>query len=183
MSLLSIVEHKSPKYGPRTWHNAKTADLTAAIAVDYETFGEKLTKKAAGERFIELPYLDDSLISARRLFSACRFWNVAILNIAGNGIATYAKHGIYADMVNQKVFDILRMVHRHWPIAKILSGGQTGADIAAGIAAYRLGIDVEMMFPKGFRQRFEDGTDHLRTEKEIRDWVLYSAQKLQEPES
>ena len=39
MSKLTIQEYKSTSYAPRTYHNAHSADLTVAIACDFNTAG------------------------------------------------------------------------------------------------------------------------------------------------
>ena len=47
---------------------------------------------------------------------------------------------------------------------RVLTGGQTGVDTIAAVAALRAGLPVHMLFPRGFRQ--EDGplTDERRRE-------------------
>jgi len=35
MEMLTINEHKSASYVPRTYHNASLADLTLAVAIDF----------------------------------------------------------------------------------------------------------------------------------------------------
>ena len=47
---------------------------------------------------------------------------------------------------------------------RVLTGGQTGVDTIAAVAALRVGLPVHMLFPRGFRQ--EDGplTDERRRE-------------------
>jgi hypothetical protein len=69
-------------------------------------------------------------------------------------------------------------VHEHWPIGEIISGGQTGVDLAGGVAGYVLGIPTTMLLPKGFKQRFEDGIDIVQTEQDVRNQVEYWADKL-----
>jgi hypothetical protein len=166
-NMITLNEHTSASYVPRTFHNAVTSDLTIAVAINYYTGGEKLTHKAAGEKFLALPFREPMIENARRLFIACRDRNVKVLNVAGNGISTYIKHGITREQVNQYIYDLLKLVVQHWPLEKVISGGQTGADIAGGIAAHKLGIDTELTFPKGFRQRDEDGIDRDHTREEI----------------
>lgn len=176
--MIKLVEHKSSSYGPRTFHNAKSAQLTAAIAINFNTAGEKLTHKAAGECYITLPFLDPCLDNARRLYVACKRFRVETLNIAGNGIATFADANVWRETVHQYVFNILRQVHAHYPIQKIVSGGQTGVDIAGAMAACKLGIDAEITFPLGFRQRDENRVDHYYSEEEIMKQIVEGASKL-----
>lgn len=176
--MLTILEHKNTSYAPRTFHNAVTSDLTIAVAVNYYTGGEKLTHKAAGDKFLALPFHEPMIDNARKLFIECRNRNVKVLNVAGNGIASYAKEGITREQVNQYIYDILALVTRSWPLEKIISGGQTGADIAGIIAAYRLGIPSEVTFPNGFRQRDEDGIDRNHTREEIEAQIIAGSHAL-----
>ena len=50
--LLRIEQHDSGRYAPRTWENAKSADITVAFASDFTTRGEQLTLRAAGEAYV-----------------------------------------------------------------------------------------------------------------------------------
>jgi hypothetical protein len=177
--MLSIVEHASASYGPRTYHNAHVADLTAAFAVDYTTAGERLTHKAAGaNRYVALSLHDLWINNARTLYSVLQSTREPVLNIAGNGIYTLDKNQFYQQTCNEYVYQVIRKVHEHHPIAKIVSGGQTGVDLAGGVVGYKLGIDVVMTLPKGFRQRHEDGVDVNHTEEDIRQQVIYWANGL-----
>ena len=49
-----VRETVSPKYHDRTVMNAREADLTVAFAVDFSTAGEKLTREAAGDRYLAI---------------------------------------------------------------------------------------------------------------------------------
>jgi hypothetical protein len=170
MTLL-IREHTSSSYAPRTWANATEADLTIAIAVDYTTAGEKLTKKAATKRgeehFLELPIEERWVDSARRLYFRMRDTAALTVNVAGNGIYTGSKHGYEQDRLNRRVYNILQIVHAYYPIKKIISGGQTGTDLAGGYAGWKLGIPTVMTLPKGFLMRHEDGKDREHTMEEV----------------
>lgn len=176
--MLTIVEHKSASYGPRTFHNAKSADWTVAFAVDFETGGEKLTHRAAGKKYLALPLRRSPIVNARELYKAIYLNKVKTLNVAGNGIYTCAKFGTYQATVNQLVYETLRKVHEHLPIQKIVSGGQTGVDLAGGVAGYKLGIDVEMTLPAGFRQRNERKVEIYQTEADVRRQVIEGAEQL-----
>ncbi|WP_425953151.1 hypothetical protein [Ralstonia pseudosolanacearum] len=171
--MLTIAQHPSAKYAPRTFHNAKSADLTVAFAVDFNTRGEQLTKEAAGggDRYLALSLPGDALKDARVLFAALRRVNAKVLNVAGNGIYTLRPRGVSQEECNRHVYEILKKVHAHWPIERIVSGGQTGIDLAGGVAGFALGIDVVMTLPSGYLQRHEDGVDMKFSEDEIRNQV------------
>jgi len=183
MPAIEIVAHSSPKYAPRTFVNAKSADLTIALAVDYTTAGEKLTKKAAGDAFLALP-LDMSPLEAARLlwrrlntagFSADR---PAVVNVAGNGIYTLARHGWTQDRANRHLFEIFAYLVPHIPLTRVVSGGQTGIDLAGAVAAHALGVDTKMTLPAGFLQRAEDGVDAPQSPDMLRIDVQHQARAL-----
>ena len=69
---MKIVEHESAQYKPRTVHNAHTADLTVAFAEDFNSAGEKLTKREAGDRYVAIHLSTDPLVAARMLYAACK---------------------------------------------------------------------------------------------------------------
>lgn len=168
--LVKLVEHKSSSYAPRTYVNAAAGDITLVVAIDHTTAGEKCTRKAVGDDnklFAVTPRKQDKLSTSRLLFAKLRKMDAHTINVAGNGIYTFSKHGATQEAVNQYVYDILKPVADHWNIEKIVSGGQTGTDMAGAVAAVALGIPVVMTFPKGFKQRFQDGVDITQLEDMI----------------
>lgn len=170
--MITLVEHKSSSYAPRTYHNAAQG-VTLAYAVDHKTAGEKLTQKAAGENIvmIDAKHTWDKLYPARALYKKLRDTNTHVVNVAGNGIYTFDKHGFDQKRVNDEIYFILSKVHEHWPIEKVVSGGQSGADIAGLIAAERLGIDSVGTWPNGFKMRFSNGKDVNHTQEEIMEII------------
>jgi len=175
--MLKILEHSSSAYSPRTYHNAKTADLTIALAEDYSTAGEKLTHKAAGEdKYLALPLYGDTkdpIQAARVLYKVLRDRNLKepVLNVAGNGIYTLDKKGWTQDAANLHLLLLLSKVHQHWPLKQVVSGGQTGIDLAGIVAAYALGIDAVATLPNGFIQRGPDKRDVTHSSDQIRKQV------------
>lgn len=176
--MMTIVEHKSHSYAPRTFHNAHVADLTVAIAINHYTGGELLTQRAARSKFLALNFTDDTIGNARLLYAQMKQREVKVLNVAGNGIHTFSKNGVWKATVHQYVHNVLQQVHEHYPIGKIVSGGQTGVDIAAAMSAYKLGIDMEITFPKGYRQRNEEGEEVYSTLDEIIEQIKSGAESL-----
>lgn len=174
MAELIINEHKSSSYSPRTYHNASISDVTVAIAVDHNTAGEKCTQKAAGDKIIKLEWSLAYLSMARQLWKYMNNLDVKepTINIAGNGIYTFYKHNVTQEMVNRVVFDMLSKVHEHWPIGKIVCGGQTGTDLAGAVAAYKIGIPCVVTMPKGFKMRFQNGKDYDNTEEFVRKLIV-----------
>jgi predicted DNA-binding WGR domain protein len=84
-----------------------------------------------------------------------------------NGLSTLALHGWSQGRINAFVYMVVAKVAEHWSITKIVSGGQTGADIAGLVAAVALQIPAIGTLPHGFRQRDEQGNDHRHTEATI----------------
>lgn len=180
MSELKILEHTSSSYGPRTYANAVKGDVTIAIAVDYTTAGEKLTHKAAGEKYLKLDPQYNEIDNARKLYARLKSLSnrMPIINVAGNGIYTLHKHKETQERINAYVFILLAKVHEHWPIGEIVSGGQTGVDLAGGVVGFTLDIPTTLLLPKGFKQRFEDGKDVDRTEDDVRQQVIKGSEEL-----
>lgn len=173
MAELILSEHCSENYAPRTRRNASLGHVTAAFALDYATVGEKLTKSAAGPKYFAVTA--DMVNPSRRLaefIQIRREGKPVTLNIAGNSLNTFARRGWTQDIVNQVIYDILKQTHSYYPIDRIISGGQTGADIAGIIAAIKLGVPAEAMFPRGFKQRAQSGTDHFHTKARIERTIM-----------
>lgn len=173
---MKIQEHGTARYSPRTYYNAKSSDLTVAFTVDFTTAGEILTKSAAGNKFIAIDLFSDITEAANSLVVQMRRFNVGQLNIAGNGIytvidRTWSTKIHSQDSVNQWVYDVLKLAHSTYPIGFVRSGGQTGVDLAGGIAAEALGIDCEMNLPRRFRQCDVLHRDVYNTEAQIRAQV------------
>lgn len=167
MSSFSVKEHKSSSYAPRTYHNATTADLTVAFAIDFSTAGERLTKKAANGNYVAIDLSLEPIEAARLLYKVCKKHDVKVLNVAGNGIYTLYKKDWNQQSINHYLYEVISLVNQHWPLKGIISGGQSGVDLAGGVVAKYSGIPCEMTYPKGFVMRFEDGRDVQMSEKEI----------------
>lgn len=177
MMTIQILEHSSSGYGPRTYANAAKANLTLALSVDDTTTGERCTHKAAGKKLLKLDLAEDWIVNARLLWHrlvAAGVTNKLTLNVAGNGIVTLNKHGWSQSQINEYVYWMLEKVHTYFHIDKIVSGGQTGVDIAGGWVGVKLGIDVELLLPKGYIQRHEDGIDVKHTKEQIMKQVTTS---------
>lgn len=171
---LSLFEDSSPEYKPRTQQNAR-ADVTAAFAIDFESAGERLTHKAAGPRYIDIPFGEDVSESASRLTAFWKSREALTLNVAGNGIYTWAQHGISQLAVNQWIYDVLKLVAQQVRFTSIRSGGQTGSDLAGLVAGLALRVPAIGLYPKGFRMRGankqEIYSDAVTIEKRLAEYV------------
>lgn len=179
MNNLTLVEHKSSSYSPRTYHNASYG-VTLAVATDFTTAGERLTHKASGGKIVQIDYFNtlDKRYPARALYSMLKKHDCHTVNVAGNGIYTLQKKGVTQRKANQYVYDILKLVNQHWPITKIVSGGQTGMDIAGLVAGAALGIETIGTWPAGYLMRWEDGKDVQMKVEDIRDLILDGVSNL-----
>jgi hypothetical protein len=184
--MVIVQEHSSPTYPPRTYFNAKSGDITLALAVDLTTAGEKLTHKAAGdEKYLgfQLTAETQAIDIARKLYREMKKKNAKTLNIAGNGIYTLVKHGCDQAHINGFLCDVIEKVHQHWPIEKIFTGGQTGVDLAGAVVAKHLGIEALITLPKGYIQRFEDNKDVTQTKEQVEQQIEHWVQLLQKADS
>ena len=156
--MIKFIEHKSPKYPPRTYENA-SADATIAFAFDFNTPGEKLTKDAVisqGKIYIPVNPLC-ILDSEKRRDNAMLFENnVSTINIAGNGAYTAIKHGYTQGMCDERAFLYLESVLPP-SVTLIRSGGQSGFDEAGLKAAVELGIPALCVCPQGWKFMNEKG--------------------------
>jgi len=179
---LTINEMTTGSYMARTQYNAEHSDVTAACAIDYATAGEKYTLKVAGDRYIKLPLHIASIDSARSLYRFIVNKNAETLNLAGNGMHTLGARNITQRKINLWVYDVLSLVHSHYPLKKLISGGQTGVDIAAAVVGPLINLPTEINLPQGYKQRLESGLDVLQTldelEKSIADMQLELQQDL-----
>lgn len=181
---VTIVELEAPNYPTRTKHNIAVSDVTVAFATDFTTDGEKLTRGEAERagKYVSAPL--NYLVKPERAWET---WYAAlvkaviakkpqVINVAGNAIgrlnvgipeesrkAADDKTIPVQDWVNGVVYRALKEIHAQNPISKVVSGGQTGVDIAGAIAAKALGIPVEVTMPRDFRQVTAKGATTTQT--------------------
>lgn len=178
---ISVVEGKDANYPQRTARNAGTTDVTVAFAADYTTAGERLTQRVAGDKIIQWDGTGkEKLFSfAERIASKLKESGGRSLNIAGNGMQTWAKYGKTQEEVNAAMFKVLGKVKELYPdLERVVTGGQTGSDIAGAIAARALGIPVEVNMPKGFKQRNAKGFTTYSTASQIQTDIETAANIL-----
>lgn len=169
-------------YPQRTLENATAddVDLTFGFAVNFSTYGERCTMKAAGDTFVrvDVPLLGKGGIDLSSSAVAKAVESVYAqlpdevkrgvvekpydfgLNVAGNGLATMAKSGVTQEQCDRFVTYVLNgLFDKGVGIRNIRSGGQTGFD-EAGIAAGLVhGIPVHVHAPAKWVFRGVDGKD------------------------
>lgn len=150
-------------YPSRTRENANWSDITIALAQDFNTAGEKLTKSAAGNKYVSsilAAESNDASEIAENLYNQIKTKgktdNLKI-NIAGNGIYSMKQsQSYYNDLMTQI---LMKLQDKGVTISEIRSGGQTGIDEAGIIAAQRLGIPNEVHSTANFMFRDKSGKD------------------------
>lgn len=162
-------------YGSRTDRNAAAAPVTMVYALDYESPGERRTKKAVDESGGKYVRKESSMSLdqfASAIVKQLKATNATSLNVAGNAIKTWVKAGMSQKDVNKDLFDVLKIVKDRYPkLETIVTGGQTGADIAGAVAAHALGLNVDLFMPEGLRQ--QDARDKPVTTNTIESIMRY----------
>lgn len=191
-------EEQSSGYRNRTIKNA-SADATIAIAVDFNTAGERLTKSSVlnqNKKYIPVDannlVVTDSLVN--RIINDLNSVNATSLNIAGNGI--YTMVGKYTQkQIDDFTYTLLERVlnspNLNNKIKNIRSGGQTGFDEAGTKAGIKLGLNTLTLAPKGWVFRNSDNKDiyneelfkarfNIKEEKLIVDELTLIDNKIEE---
>lgn len=164
---LTFEEDKSYSYSNRTFLNAK-ADITIAIAINFNTAGEKCTKNAVlkqGKIYLPIDYSNIENILVEQIDKIVGIFNkhlVKTINIAGNGLYTFKN--ISQIEIDNKVYEFLKKIIEHknlsTKIELIRSGGQTGVDEAGIKAALKLNIPAYILAPKKWKFRLASGNDY-----------------------
>ena len=154
---------KTTSYAKRTRENAEWSDITLALATDFNTAGEKLTKNAAGDKYVSSSLTDsiDRIVS--NLLKQINRKGLPVknikLNVAGNGIYSLTNFG-NQDKVNNIVTKVIEGLQKAGiTISEIRSGGQTGVDEAGIIAAQRLNIPSSVHTTSNWKFRDSSGKD------------------------
>ena len=178
-----LQEDSSSDYKNRTEVNVLGADVTFAIAIDFESHGEKLTKNLAqkyDKLYIPVSPSGSTKEKADKIVDVInkRFLgkkNKISFNIAGNGLYTM-KGKMTQEECDKFTYELIRDIIYHEKlnvrINKIRSGGQTGFDEAGIKAGLKLKIDTTAFYPKGFRIRDLEG-DKTQTRKEVYKRIGY----------
>lgn len=164
--MIQFIEHQSTNYRDRTIVNA-SADCTIAVAIDFSTTGELLTKNSVLKQdklFIPIGFhtgmywKQELTYDIGSCISLINGYGIKTLNIAGNGIYTLK---CSQENIDEFVFHLLSGIVADIdnPLQSIRSGGQTGIDEAGLKAAVKLGIPAICLAPKGWKFRDADGID------------------------
>lgn len=164
-------EHHIIGYKARTLENAK-ADVTIAIAKDFNTAGEICTRNCVTQHsktYIQHKYdyflspshtqvLEARMCDHIHHRQSLGFNHIGSLNIAGNGIYTLQESQATIDEYLLTLFTGLFHYLQCKPMY-IYSGGQTGIDEAGLKAVIKLDIPAICIAPKGWLFRDINGND------------------------
>lgn len=162
-------------YARRTAENAQAddVDFTLQMAVDFDTPGERLTSRCAGDSVlvVKLPLKDGHLdLSAKGVAAAVQQIVNALpedyvkgepfgLNVAGNSMQTLSQYGSQEDFDVFAAAVALDLKGRGVAVRSFRSGGQTGIDETAVAMGVAFGAPVTVHAPADWRFRGVGGRD------------------------
>jgi 5'(3')-deoxyribonucleotidase len=160
---MQFILEESPEngYQHRTEINAKKADVTIAIALNFDSPGEKLTKSMAKKHnklYIPVSPQGDHKEKAQKIVSLINrvfheMKHAIVINIAGNGLYTMKGSMTQAqcdDFTFKLLYKIVNSPELKTRVKGVRSGGQTGFDEAGLKAAIKLKIDTVALYPKNY---------------------------------
>lgn len=160
--MINFQEHVQTGYAMRTLDNARLSDLTIAFAIDFNTPGEILTRKAAYGKYLGIEFdllLTDINKAASTILKEMEKRKVSVLNVAGNGIYSL-KHLCTQEFIDGRLlllFSIIILNYGNY--FDIRSGGQTGLDEAALKAGDFLNMPTTCLAPRHWMFRNINGRD------------------------
>ncbi len=160
--MITFQEHQETGYAMRTWDNARLSDLTVAIANDFSSAGEILTRKAAYGKYLGIEFdllMTDINKAASILLKEMEKRKVQVLNVAGNGIYSL-KHLCDQSFVDDRLLLLFTIIILNYGnYFDIRSGGQTGLDEASIKAGDFLNMPTTCLAPKNWMFRNAEGKD------------------------
>lgn len=157
---INFITTPSKNYADRTKANAEWSDITMALAEDFNTAGERLTKTVAGNKYVSANISNDVSTIVNNIYnqlvSKGKIKDIK-LNIAGNGIYSLKDTQSQYDA---KLIDIIKGLQvKGITISEIRSGGQTGIDEAGAKAGQFLNIKTTIISTSDFKFRNKQGVD------------------------
>lgn len=177
-SLLTIIEHPSNQYTPSIRANVTSADLTVAVAADFNTQALQYSRSAARDSYLEIPLEGDAVQAARVLFREVKARKARTLNITGNEGHSLAPLRCWSsDLLAEWIGVLIGKVHQHHHLDAIRTSGQSGIECAGAVAGLVLGLPVTMLMPRGYLRRTQRGSQCC-TEPELRREIEEGVMKL-----
>jgi hypothetical protein len=174
--MIEFKEDEDSAYNGRTFKNA-SADVTLAIACDFTTGGEILTKRYVIEQEkLYIPINIDIFTTQEDFKKTVSIIVKAIdglgkdeisLNIAGNGIYRFKDSFVSTQqMIDYLIYSLLKEINANLKtkISLVRTGGQSGADESGAKAGVKLGIPTLVLAPKGWRFRDINEINHTNEE-------------------
>ena len=157
---INFITTPSKNYADRTKANAEWSNITMALAEDFNTAGERLTKTIAGNKYVSANISNDVSTIVNNIYnqlvSKGKTKDIK-LNIAGNGIYSLKDTQPQYDT---KLIDIIKGLQaKGITISEIRSGGQTGIDEAGAKAGQFLNIKTTITSTSDFKFRNKQGVD------------------------
>ena len=157
---INFITSPSKNYADRTKANAEWSNITMALAEDFNTAGERLTKTVAGNKYVSANISNDVSTIVNNIYnqlvSKGKTKDIK-LNIAGNGIYSLKDTQSQYDA---KLIDIIKGLQaKGVTISEIRSGGQTGIDEAGAKAGQFLNIKTTITSTSDFKFRNKQGVD------------------------
>lgn len=155
--MIKFIEHHEPGYALRTVANARAAGVTLCFGMDFKSPGMRLTHKAAYGKYFPVNMLykfDDKMLNELVCFIFDR--SPDEINIAGNGLYNM---NCTQEQCNDYILDVMKQVTECFQNIDYRGGGQSGADLAGGIAIDKLGLNYTCLAPKNWLFRASDGID------------------------
>jgi hypothetical protein len=160
--MITFIEHEQTGYAMRTWDNVRLSDLTVAIANDFSSAGEILTRKAAYGKYLGIEFdllLTDINKAASIVLKEMEKRKVRVLNVAGNGIYSL-KHLCDQAFVDDRLLLLFTIIILNYGNDfDIRSGGQSGIDEASIKAGDFLNMPTTCLAPKNWMFRNIEGRD------------------------
>lgn len=176
LNKITFEEEQTHGYKARTIKNA-SADATIAIAVNFNSPGERLTKSSVLSQrklYIHIDVSDEfpnieTIVNG--IIDSLNSYNVKTLNVAGNSICSVK--GKYNQVgIDLFVYELLKAIVKSdrlkTKIIHIRTGGQTGFDEAGAKAGLKLGIPTTVLAPNGWLFRDISGND-ISDEKQFKE--------------
>lgn len=171
-----LEEDSDSGYHKRTEVNAMLSDVTFAIAIKFDSSGQKLTKALAlkhNKLYLPIQPSGDIFDKASKIVAKINQTFNGVkhsigFNIAGNGLFTM-KGTMTQEQCDAFTYELLFAIINHSDlkvkIKSIRSGGQTGFDLSGLRAGIKLKLDTIAYFPKGFLIRDIDGDKKMTREQ------------------
>ena len=170
-NMTSFVESTVEWYANRTKQNADYWDVTIALATNFDTAWEKLTKQVAWNKYVnhDLSASVNDIVNSiyNQIISKWLPTENIKINMAGNGLYTVSKQ-FTQQQINDKVTAVIKWLQKKWiTIKEIRSGWQTWVDEAWIVAAKNLWIKSSVVAPKWWKFRTVEWKD-ISSEKEFK---------------